>query len=303
MNAGARWDCKFEADTRIRVADLKTETKPMTRPFRNLIMTMALCAAITGNAAADTVVLVQGYLGSAASWRLSGIGPLLDRSGWRDGGHLSLQPGGVIETGPGQTLDRRFLTIDLMTEAPIGLQAEALAAYVAHIRARRPNERVFIVGHSAGGVVGRLFMVRQPQSGIAGLVTIASPNLGSGWAELANFVGSTPAAFMAPFFGMGTLNRSQALYRDLSREHPNNLLGWLNRQPHPIAAYVAVVRVSDVGRPVAGDTLVDGPAQDLNTVPALAGRAETILSPGDHGLRPHDGVLLSTILDRIAAGS
>lgn len=275
----------------------------MTRSLRALMSALALWTVGAGIAAADTVVLVQGYLGSAASWRHSGVGPILHGAGWRDGGHLTLHPGGVAEAGPAQSGDRRFVTIDLMTEAPIGIQADALAAYIAHIRARRPSERVILVGHSAGGIVSRLFMVRNPQAGVTGLVTIASPNLGSGWAELANFVGSTPAGWMAPFFGMGTLNRSQALYHDLSREHPNNLLGWLNRQPHPKAAYVAVVRVRDASRPVAGDTMVEGPAQDLNTVPALAGRAETILSPGDHGLLPHDGGLLASILGRIAAGS
>lgn len=274
----------------------------MTLSLRALITALALWCMAPGIAAADTVVLVQGYLGSAGSWRHSGIGQILHGAGWRDGGHLTMHPGGVAETFPGHTGDRRFVTIDLMTEAPIGVQADALAAYIAYIRQRQPSERVILVGHSAGGVVARLFMVRQPQAGVAGLVTIASPNLGSGWAELANFVGSTPAAWVAPFFGMSTLNRSQALYHDLSREHPNNLLGWLNRQPHPKAVYVAVVRVVDASRPVAGDTMVEGPAQDLNTVPALAGRAETILSPGDHGLRPGDGVLLTTILGRMAAG-
>lgn len=272
----------------------------MTRALRALFIAFALWVSAPGTAMAETVVLVQGYLGSAGSWRNSGIGPVLDGAGWRDGGHLTLHPGGVAQALSGHSTGRRFVTIDLMTEAPIGVQADALAAYIAFIRSKSPNERIVLVGHSAGGVVARLFMVRQPQAGVAGLVTIASPNLGSGWAEFANMVGSTPASWMAPFFGMGTFNRSQALYHDLSREHPNNLLGWLNRQPHPEAAYVAVVRVRDVSRPVAGDTMVEGPAQDLNTVPALAGRAETILSPGEHGLRPHDGVLLASILGRIS---
>ena len=138
-----------------------------------------------------------------------------------------------------------------------------------------------------------------PDAAVAGLVTIASPHLGTPWAELGNFLGSTPAAWMAPFMGFGTLNRSQALYHDLSREHPRNLLGWLNRTPHPIATYVSVVRVVDGRRPELGDSLAYGAAQDLNAVPALAGRAETVFSPGDHGLRPDDGLLLVSILGRM----
>lgn len=272
----------------------------MPNAVRALVLAAAVWVAGPVAAMAETIILVQGYLGSAGGWRNSGVGPILHGAGWRDGGHLSMHPGGVIDASSGQPGNRRFITVDLMTEAPIVVQADTLGAYVAHIRRHAPGERIVLVGHSAGGVVARLFMVRQPQAGIAGLVTIASPHLGSGWAELAGMVGSTPAAWMAPFFGMGTLNRSQALYHDLSREHPNNLLGWLNRQPHPAAAYVAVVRVRDGQRPVAGDSMVEGPAQDLNTVPALAGRAETVLSPGDHGLRPDDGLLIASILDRLA---
>lgn len=275
----------------------------MRQSFRGLILALGVALSLLPSAvSAETVVLVQGYLGSAGSWRNSGIGAILNGAGWSDAGHLTMHPGGVAEVLSGAGGNRRFITVDLLTEAPTVVQADTLAAYVAHIRQRSPGERIILVGHSAGGVVARLFMVRQPQAGIAGLVTIASPHLGSSWAELGNFIGSTPAAWMAPFFGLGTLNRSQALYHDLSREHPNNLLGWLNRQPHPPASYVAVVRVNNPTRPVEGDSMVVGPAQDLNAVPALAGRAETIFSAGEHGLRPDDGLLLSSILGRLTPG-
>lgn len=266
---------------------------------RAVVAVLIMLAASVIGAKAETVVLVQGYLGSAGGWRASGIGALLHGAGWRDGGHLTVAPAGVVEVGFGPPSDRRFVTVDLPTEAPVIVQADTLGAYVAHIRRQMPGERVVLVGHSAGGVVARLFMVRHPAAGVAGLVTIASPHLGTAWAELGNFLGSTPAAWMAPFMGFGTLNRSQALYHDLSREHPRNLLGWLNRQPHPDAAYVAVVRVRNSSRPDLGDTFARGPAQDLNAVPALAGRAETVFSPGDHDLRTDDGLLLASILGRM----
>ena len=208
----------------------------------------------------------------------------------------------MVEALPAPASDRRFVTVDLPTEAPVLVQADALGAYIAHVRRQPTRERVvleILEDVAPDADVARLFMVRHPDAAVAGLVTIASPHLGTPWAELGNFLGSTPAAWMAPFMGFGTLNRSQALYHDLSREHPRNLLGWLNRTPHPIATYVSVVRVVDGRRPELGDSLAYGAAQDLNAVPALAGRAETVFSPGDHGLRPDDGLLLVSILGRM----
>ncbi|MEQ1711567.1 MAG: hypothetical protein ABL908_09200, partial [Hyphomicrobium sp.] len=135
----------------------------MPNAVRALVLAVAVWVAGPAIAMAETIVLVQGYLGSAGSWRSSGVGPILHGAGWRDGGHLSMHQGGVIEAPSGQPGNRRFMTIDLMTEAPIMVQADALGAYVAHIRRKSPGERIVLVGHSAGGVVARLFMVRQPQ--------------------------------------------------------------------------------------------------------------------------------------------
>jgi pimeloyl-ACP methyl ester carboxylesterase len=273
----------------------------MPMRLKSLVLALAALAAVPVTATADTVVLVQGYLGSAGSWRNTGIAAHLHAAGWRDGGHMTLTPAGVAEVLPGVHAPKRFVTVDLLTEAPAMVQADSIGAYVAYLRRNAPREKVVLVAHSAGGVAARLFMVRHPDAHVAGLVTIATPHLGSSWAELGNFIGSTPVAWMTPFVGLGTINRSQGLYHDISREGPANLLGWLNRQPHPRAAYVSIVRVADPGQPVRGDSLVSGPSQDMNAVVALSGRAETIFSPGDHGLRPHDGVLLASILERIAA--
>lgn len=267
---------------------------------RLLVAAAGLWLASAATAAAETVVLVQGYLGSAGSWRLSGIAPTLHNHGWQDGGHLSLAPGGVLKFGPDAKAEHRFVTIDLPTEAPTVIQSDMLAHYVAELRRQTGEQRVIVVGHSAGGVVGRLAMVRHPASGIDGLVTIASPHLGTGAADMGRFIGSTPLSWLTPLVGLGTINRSQALYHDLSHERPWNLLGWLNRQPHPEASYVSVVRVRNGVRPDLGDSIAYGYSQDMNVVPALQGRAQTLFSPGDHGLRPDDGLLLVDILRRLS---
>lgn len=249
-------------------------------------------AASSLSASAETVVLIQGYLGSAGSWRGTGVAAVLHQAGWSDGGHLSVTPGGVVQPLPGEAGANRFVTVDLPTEAPAVVQSEVLGSYIAAIRKASGDDPIVLVGHSAGGVVARLFMVRHPDARIAGLVTIASPHLGTSAAEMGSFIGSTPMSWFAPMFGLGTINRSQVLYHDLWRERPTNLLGWLNRTPHPKAKYVSVIR--------GGDSWVNGYSQDMNRVPALMGAARTIVSPGDHGLRPADGALLADVLRAMA---
>lgn len=266
---------------------------------RSLAVAAALWLASAATASAETVVLVQGYLGSPGTWRNSGIAATLHNHGWADSGHLTLSPAGVLKFGPTAENGRRLVTVDLPTEAPTVIQADMLAHYVAELRRQTGEKRVVVVGHSAGGVVGRLAMVRHPSAGIDGLVTIASPHLGTGAADMGRVIGQSPLSWITPFLGLGTLNRSQALYHDLSEERPWTLLGWLNRQPHPQASYVSVVRVRNGARPDLGDSIAYGFSQDMNVVPALQGKAETVFSPGDHGLRPDDGLLLVDLLKRM----
>jgi hypothetical protein len=88
--------------------------------------------------------------------------------------------------------------------------------------------------------------------------------------------------------GLDTINRSQGLYQDLGRPEPWSLLGWLNVQPHPQADYISIVR--------PGDSVVAPRSQDMNFVPALAGRSRVLPSVGGHELNPADGVLVSQLL-------
>jgi hypothetical protein len=108
-------------------------------------------------------------------------------------------------------------------------------------------------------------------------------------------LGQTPLAWMAPVLGMEELNVSQALYADLHPERPGTLLFWLNRQPHPPASYLSVVRT---GGPM-GDWLMSPASQDLNRVLALYGRATTIVAGSTHALTPSDGTLLVSLLERL----
>lgn len=245
-------------------------------------------------AAAETVLLVPGYLGSAHSWRGMAITAGLHNAGWIDAGHLTLGPADVVGPVTKPDAEKRFYTLDIPTEAPAVIQADLIARYVRLAKRRHDKDAVVLVGHSAGGVVARLAMVRHKGLAVDTLITIASPHLGTATADLARDISNSPLAWVAPFFGANTINRSRMLYHELGREGPHNMLGWLNRTPHPEARYISVVRT--VGHPAAGDSVVVGWRQDMNMVPALRGRATTHYSLGEHYLRPDDGALIAKIL-------
>ncbi|PLX38392.1 MAG: hypothetical protein C0606_09320 [Hyphomicrobiales bacterium] len=246
---------------------------------------------------AETLVLIQGYLGSAGSWRHSGVAPVLVASGWADGGHLTLGPRGVAALTAAPDAAQRFYTLDLPTEAPVGVQARLLNAYVDWVAARHKDDPIVLVGHSAGGVVARFVMVTRRDRAVRGLITIASPHLGSGLADTASAIGNSPLAMVAPLFGGGTLNRSRGLYQDLGTAGPQNLVGWLNMQTHPDAHYVSVIRTENPHHPGAGDDVAEGWRQDLRNVPALKGRAKSYASPGGYELRADDGYVIANVVE------
>jgi pimeloyl-ACP methyl ester carboxylesterase len=178
------------------------------------------------------------------------------------------------------------------------VQANVLSAQLRAVRARFPDEPLLLAGHSAGGVVARLAMVREPALKLAALITFASPHLGTGMAEAGLGISQSPIGWVAPLFGANTINRSRDLYADLMRERPGSLLFWLNRQPHPEAKYFSVVRSQRGGFSSWRDQIVDPFSQDMNNVVALRGKSLLIPSPLKHGLHPADGVLLANLLQK-----
>jgi pimeloyl-ACP methyl ester carboxylesterase len=176
-------------------------------------------------------------------------------------------------------------------------QEQQLEAYLSALRERHPDEPLILAGHSAGGVLGRLHMVRNPTQAVSALITIASPHLGTESAELGLRAGQSPLSWLTGLVGADTLNRSQGLFFDLVRERPGNLLFWLNRQQHPEARYISVVRNGE--NSLFGDLVVPEWSQDMNRVQALYGRAVRIEAGGGHGLSEDDGLLLARILARL----
>ncbi len=262
-------------------------------------ITLIFCCILPLQGIAETLVFVQGYLGTANNWRDSGITDVLERDGWQDAGNLSLNRQGIHVSRAQADANKRYFTLDLPTEAPLQIQANYLAGYLDYVRHRYPGTALLLAGHSAGGVVARLYMVQHPDVAVAALITIASPHRGTESAELGLVVGQSPLALFAPLFGGEVFNRSQRLYSDLAREQPNNLLGWLNHQPHPPASYASIVRGKDDETFGLGNLIVPAWSQDMNQVYALRGQAWTIRVNGGHALSARDGELLVKIIARL----
>ncbi len=259
-----------------------------TRVFLALLLLLTMA-----DASARILLMLPGYEGNA-SWRRNvALAPLV-ASGWRD--HGVLVPG--RPPLPCADGENRFYTVVLDNEAPMMVQLAQLDSLVRPLLATCPNERLVIAGHSAGGVLGRLFVVRHPEAPVDLLVTIASPHLGTDVAQMARMAGDSPLGWMLDMMGEDSLNRSVGLFRDLEpASHPGRFLFWLNHQPHPPIRYVSVIHPDDNILPFGfGPALVPAFSQDMNHVPALAGRSETIVTGAGHGLVPPEGELLTRLL-------
>lgn len=236
---------------------------------------------------AQVAVLIHGYLGSSQDWRMAITG-ILQEAGWQDGGHWPGNTGSISKKGD------VFYTVALPSQARLLEQASVLREFLHVLTNRHPDQELVLIGHSAGGVVGRLIMVQEPSLPVQALITIASPHLGSDLAEIALLASESPLAELAPQFGIDTLSRSRDLYIDLLPERPGNFLYWLNRQPHPLAWYISLVREND--SILDGDLMVPSPSQDLRAVSALGQRAMTFPTSGRHDLTSQDGHRLLAIL-------
>jgi pimeloyl-ACP methyl ester carboxylesterase len=275
------------------------------RTFIN-ILALLFISITSINARADVLVLVHGYLASADSWEITGINSLLDASGWKRGGLISSAPTTIapVLVGPGKDAANKVYAVDLPAEAPIIVQTDQFLAMLATIQALHPDESLVIVGHSAGGIVARMALVRGNIQNVKALITIASPHLGTTLANRALKATDESGIFggLKSFFGgsgYDTLRRSRGLLFDLASPYPGSLLYWLNAQQHPDIKYVSVVRLDPVG--FAGDELVPGYSQDMNNIPSLQGSSSVIITPAGHTLVAEDGTTLLQILNELYA--
>jgi pimeloyl-ACP methyl ester carboxylesterase len=264
----------------------------MLRRFLASLMLLGGAAA----ARADVAVLVHGYLGTPWSWDSSGVNAVLASQGWRPA-HAPAP--GLMHAALPVAGGRTVYTVALPSIAPLAVQADVLSATLRAIESRHAGERVTLVGHSAGGVVARLALVRGGKGQVGRLITVAAPHLGTHRAlqALDETHSCGPIGWVKDFFGgdlYHTVKASTPLLTELAPAVPGSLLGWLNAQPHPEIDYVSVIRTTPDGVP--GDWVVPGFSQDMNQVPALRGRSRVVAAPSDHELLPPDGLLIARLL-------
>lgn len=252
-----------------------------------------LMSVLPNGASAKTVVFIHGLMGDSMSWQQSGVTRALHTKAWVNGGHYFLTPNGVTRTTHAiPTTVNAYYAVNLPDKSAIIRQSQVLDLYLHDIYTKR-KQPLLLVAHSAGGLVARYWLVTQQYKvkpvPVAGLMTIATPHLGTPLAKYAR-LGSrfTPDLFFDRYRNLSPI------LRDLRSEKDNKLLAWLNHQPHPMIAYAAIIRRNklsylqrSMGRTM--DRLIPPYRQNMNNVYALRGRAVTLRRNRGHGLTGADG--------------
>jgi triacylglycerol lipase len=264
--------------------------------MKKLLLTISFVLSLfLGAAQAEILVFVHGYDSHANIWRGKGIFSFLQGQGWQDAGNLIAHPTGILNQQPKELKPFRMVTVDLPSYAPIQDQAVLLAAYIETLRKQDPEQKFTIIGHSIGGVVSRYAVVRYPELPVKRLITIASPHLGTGMAEVAELAAKSPASVVAPVFGVDIINRSEILMDQLQREEPGSFLFWLNRQQHPKINYFSVIRSN--GSILNRDYYVPSRSQDLRRVAGIY-QAHSFPSYGKHELQHKDAFIIARLVNQ-----
>lgn len=265
------------------------------KPIHRTLLIIFLFSLQAIPASADVLILVHGYNSNASTWDRSGITSMLLSNGWQYSNYLQQA-----------NTNKTFYTIELPAHAPLIIQTDILKFFLQGLRQQHPEEAFILAGHSAGGVVSRLATLRGNAAHITTLITIASPHLGTYRASQAlDVVNSKPFFcpgpgfdFMKSFFGgddYSYLKHSRGALIDLLPASAGNLLTWANLEPHPDIQYHSIIRFSPNH---FIDNIVPAYSQDMNQIPALAGRATLWPTATGHSLNSGDGYILLSILNQ-----
>jgi pimeloyl-ACP methyl ester carboxylesterase len=259
--------------------------------------------SISGNVRADVLILVHGYQGSVFSWENSGVSPVLQQFGWKRAGILVGAPQGLVPLPTKwQDAEDKVINLQLNSEAPLSGQANVFTTALRWVNDRYPSEKIIIAGHSLGGVVARLSMVRSGAPNVKALITIASPHLGTvlAYRGLDEIDDPFPINKIKEFFAgndYDMLLRSRGLLHDIVPAVPGKLLHWLNTRQHPPIKYYSIVRSSVNG--VLGDPIVPGFSQDMGNVQAIGKNSTRTIQGFSHNLSVLDGYALVNILEQL----
>lgn len=251
---------------------------------------------------ADVMLLIHGYLGDANSWEKSGINTALDQNGWARAGMFRGSPHGpMLYVTEHENAENLVYVATLPSQTPVRNQADVLKNIIDIIKRDHPDNKIILVGHSAGGVVARMVLIRHQLKDVKALITIATPHIGTGRADQALDITANHGPFnMVKSFVGGNdydaLKHSRGLMVDLRHPQPGNMLYWLNSQPHPDIHYASIIRLNNDG--ASGDYYVPGFSQNMNNVPALQGRSSTFTTPTTHFLVRQDADTIISIIDK-----
>ena len=268
-----------------------------------LLLPLLLLAGLAGSARADVLLLIHGYQGTVFSWENSRVSSVLHQFGWKRGAVLLAAPNGLIPIPLSwENEENKTVNLQLNSEMPLIIQSNVVTAAIRWINDRYPTEKIYIAGHSLGGVVARMALVRSGTPNVHALITIASPHLGTtlAYRGLDEIDDPFPISMLKEYFGGETydmLQRSRGLLHDIVPAIPGRLLHWLNTRQHPPIQYFSIVRSSVDG--ALGDPIVSGFSQDMANVPAIGKNSTRLIQGFTHFLNILDGYALVNILDQL----
>ncbi len=269
----------------------------------HILLTVSLITALPVQA--DVMLLIHGYLGDANSWEKSGINDELHQQGWMRAGMFKGSTNGPQlfiaqkDENKQSKSENTVYVASLPSQSPVMIQADILKNIIDIVEQSHPDEKIILVGHSAGGVVARMTLIRHRLKNIKALITIAAPHVGTGRADQALNITANHGPFnmVKSFVGgndYNALKHSRGLMVDLRHPQPGNMLYWLNSQPHPNIHYASIIRLDNDG--TTGDYYVPGFSQDMNNVPALQRKSSTFTTPTTHFLVRQDASTILTII-------
>jgi len=266
---------------------------------------LLLTLSLTFPAQAEIAVLLHGVLGSSNSWEKRGAIDALQQMGWERAGRVEPGgPSGVLISRPTQPPrgNRQLYLVDIPSLIPLEQQGKLLEETLTILSKHHPEEPIYLVGHSAGGVVARITAVRNQLPNLKALVTIATPHQGSPYANLAYDIATLPYPFrllpkMVANKKYKALRRARPMIKGLTVAKPGTFLHWLNQQPHPEIHYISIIRQQPASK--ADEALVPTWSQDMNRIAALAGRSMTIPTYAPHFINSADGYLLGQLFNQL----
>ena len=268
--------------------------------IHTFLFLLFISITMSNTASADVMLLIHGYLGDANSWEKSGINDALNQSGWARAGMFKGSPQGPeLYLTKNNNTDKQVYVATLPSNAPVMFQADVLKIIIDRISQLHKKKKIILVGHSAGGVVARMSMIRHRLKNISGLITIASPHLGTSRADQALDITANHGPFNIIKNVVGgddynALKHSRELMVDLRPPQPGNMLDWLNNQAHPKINYSSIIRSNNKGQ---GDFYVPGFSQNMNNVNTLQGQSSTYVTPTSHFLTQQDAHTIISIIE------